>query len=217
MGDSAHTQGRVMAATTIAVAPVSGGVSTAEGTSGHWEGILTCTKDPSGCLLFACCPCTLGLSACYAKNQIGQMIGTPDAIEATSYGNQCINCISYCLPLAVKAIPMVGGLATCLAEAANVAVCPRQMQANLDYRIIGLAQARLNYAEYPGPFAFGARAPGMQMEFPCTAPCTYCLVYRTLKENSASLHSAEAPPASGRAPTAATPTLPDACCSHVPR
>merc|ERR1711871_1931585 len=103
MGDSAHTQGRVMAATTIAVAPVSGGVSTAEGTSGHWEGILTCTKDPSGCLLFACCPCTLGLSACYAKNQIGQMIGTPDAIEATSYGNQCINCISYCLPLAVKA------------------------------------------------------------------------------------------------------------------
>merc|ERR1712100_521396 len=65
---------------------------------GSWPQLCAFYEDAYSCFLFGCAPCSCGLTACYAKNQIAGMIGGPEAEEAGSYKSQFLQCISF-LPL----------------------------------------------------------------------------------------------------------------------
>ena len=79
-----------------------------------------------------------------------------------------------------------------LAGLLNISVCPAAMNTNNTYRLYSLAHARLGYEDYMGPFGHGSRSTGsMQVECPCTGPCTSCLMYRHLKNQH---HSLPPPP-----------------------
>ena len=79
-----------------------------------------------------------------------------------------------------------------LAGLLNISVCPAAMNTNNTYRLYSLAHARLGYEDYMEPFGHGSRSTGsMQVECPCTGPCTSCLMYRHLKNQH---HSLPPPP-----------------------
>lgn len=122
---------------------------------------------------------------------MGLMIGTPEAIEAGSYENQCKNWLSnicLCVGKSIGNATGTGDFPLALAQCANLLLCPAAMNANNMYRLYSLAHARLGYDNYMEPFGHGNRSTGsMQVECPFTGPCTECLVYRHLKNQQNAL------------------------------
>jgi hypothetical protein len=135
--------------------------------SGEWLPTYKCWQnDLTGCFMYGCGPCTLGITSCLATCQIGELIGTEEAKAHTSLVGQLTGCATACFPclLCEQFIP--------------------KYLANYNRTVLAMAKEKLGKTHYPMPAGLPLTM-GVQMDSPCTAPCTYCLILAELKAQAA--------------------------------
>lgn len=127
----------------------------------EWRGsTYTPWQDWNSCLLFGCAPCTCGISSCVGVCQIGEKIGTPEAIEHTNFLGQikaCVQTTFFCFYWCY----------------------PQSFAGNYPTKILHMATEKLAYKSYPMPAGLPL-VPGVQMTNHCTQWCSMCLILSEL-------------------------------------
>jgi len=134
----------------------------------EWSNPFCIFDDCYVCAMMSVLNClTCGITGCVGRCKIGEMIGTEEAKELTSCKGQCVNCLTYC--------PC--GLCACFC-------CPENTWCNFDDRVLMMAKEKLGRSSFPKPSGL-PHTPGFQMANYCTAPCTWCLIWKDLRLQAA--------------------------------